>query len=67
MSSVSLANSIFKQLSIPEYHTGVYHKGGSNANGRPLIFDDSHDYVQKVVPERKQCFPSKCHIIVVVS
>ena len=35
---------------------GVYHKWGSNANGRPAIFDVSHDFVKKVVPERKQCF-----------
>ena len=34
----------------------------SNANGRTSIFDVSHDYVKKVVPERKQCFSSKCHI-----
>ena len=57
-----IANSILKQTIIQEYHTGVYQKGGSNANGRTLIFDVSHDYVKKVVPERKQCFSSKCHI-----
>ena len=58
-----IANSILKQLIIPEYHTGVYHKGSSNANGRTSIFDVSNDYVKKVVPERKQCFfSSKCHI-----
>ena len=33
----------------------VYHKGGSNANGRTSIFNVNHDYVKKVVPERKQC------------
>ena len=47
-----LANRILKQLSIPEYYMGVYHKGGSNANGRTSILDASHDYVKKVVPER---------------
>ena len=57
-----IANRILKQLIIPEYHTGVYHKGSSNANGRTLIADVSHDYVKKVVPERKRCFSSKCHI-----
>ena len=38
-----ITNSILKQLIIPEYHMGVYHKWGSNANGRPAIFDVSHD------------------------
>ena len=28
-------------------------KGGSNAHSRTSIFDVSHDYVKKVVPERK--------------
>ena len=57
-----------KQYNIPEYHTGVYHKGGRNANGRSSIFevsyyfDVSHDYVMKVMLNRKQCFCSKCHI-----
>ena len=49
-----IAKSILKQLIIPEYPMGVYHKGGSNANGRNSIFDISHDYVKKVVPERKR-------------
>ena len=51
-----------KQLIIPEYHMGVYHKVGYNANGRTSIFDVSHDYVKNVVPERKQCFSIRCHI-----
>ena len=51
-----IANSILKQLIIPEYHMGVYHKGGSNANDRSSIFDVSHDNFKKVVPEGKQCF-----------
>ena len=56
-----IASSILKHIVILEYHTGVYHKGGSNANGRTSIFDVSHyfdvsyDYVKKVVPERKLC------------
>ena len=62
-----IANSILKQLIIPEYHTRVYHKGRSNANGRSLIFDVSHDYVNKVVIERKKCFSSKCHISDIVN
>ena len=33
---------------------GVYHKGGSTANGRNPISDISHDYVRKVLSERKQ-------------
>ena len=57
-----IANSILKQLIIPEYHTGVNHKGGSNANGRISIFDVSHDYVKKVAPERNNTFSSNCHI-----
>ena len=57
-----IANSILKQIIIPEYHMGVYHKGGINANGRTSIFDVSHSQVKKVVSERKQCFSSKCHI-----
>ena len=40
----------------------VRHKGGSSANGNTAIFDFSQDYVKKVVPERKQCFSSKCRI-----
>ena len=52
-----ISNNILKQLIIPEYHMGVYQKGGSNANGRTWIFDISHDCVRKVVPEKiKQCF-----------
>ena len=57
-----VANSIWKQLIIPEYHTGVCHKGGNNASDRNSIFDVSHDYVKKVVSGSKQCFSSKCHI-----
>ena len=55
-----IANSTLKQLIIPEYHMGVYLKGGSNANGRTSIFVVSHDYVKAVVSERKH-FSSKCH------
>ena len=51
-----IANIILKQLIIPEYHMGVYHKGSSNANGRTSIFDVSHDYVKKDVPKRKPFF-----------
>ena len=29
-----IANSILKQLTISEYHMGVYYKGGSNSNGK---------------------------------
>ena len=39
---------------ILKYHTGVYHKWGSKANGRDSIFAVSHDYEKKAVPERKQ-------------
>ena len=56
-----IGNSILKQLIIPEYRTGVYHKWVSNANGRASIFDVSYDYLKKVVPKRKQCFSSKSH------
>ena len=51
---LEIASSILKQQLILEYHIGVYQKGGSNAIGRNSIFDVSHDYVKKVVPERKQ-------------
>ena len=51
-----IANSILNQFIIPEYHMGVYHKGCDNANDINSIFDVSHDYVKKVVPERKHCF-----------
>ena len=51
-----LANSILQQLIISECHMVVYHKGGSIENARTSIFDVSHDYVKKIVPERKQCF-----------
>ena len=51
-----------KQLIIPEYYIGAYHKGGSYAIGRTWIFDVSHNYVTKVVPGRKQCFSSEYHI-----
>ena len=54
-----IANSILKQVIIPEYRMWVYSKGGSNANGRTSIFDVRHDYVKKVVPERKRCFLAK--------
>ena len=39
---------------------GVYHKGGSNSNGKTLIFDASHYCVKMVCP--KDFFSSKCHI-----
>ena len=57
-----IANIILKQLFIPEYHIGVNHKWGSNANGKTSIFALSNEYLKKVVPERKQCFTSKWHI-----
>ena len=57
-----IVNSILNQFIIPEYYMGVNHKGDSNANDINSIFDVSHDYVKKVVPERKHCFSSKCHI-----
>ena len=34
-----IANGTLKQLIISEYHMGVYHKGGSNSNGKTSIFD----------------------------
>ena len=37
-----------KQLIIPEYHMGVYHKRGSKANGKTSIFNVSHDYAKKL-------------------
>ena len=43
-----IANIILKQLIIPEYHMGVYHKEGSNTNGRTSIFDVSNDYVKRL-------------------
>ena len=61
-----IANSILKQLIIPEYHMEVYYKGGSNANGRTSAFDVSHYQVKTVVPERKQCFSSKSHIFYIL-
>ena len=48
-----IENSILKQLIIHECHMGVYYKDGSNEHSRTSIFDVSHDYVKKVVPERK--------------
>ena len=48
-----IANSIMKQRIIPEYHTGVYHKGDNNANDRKSIFDVSHDYVYKKVVSKE--------------
>ena len=44
-----IANDLLKQLIIPEYNTGVYHKGGINTNGRTSIYDISHDDVKKVL------------------
>ena len=56
-----IANSILKQLTISEYHMGVYHKGGSNSNGKTLIFYASHYYVKKLCP-KENSFSFKCHI-----
>ena len=58
-----IANSILKQLTVSEYHMGVCHKGGSNSNGKTLIFDASHyyNYVKKLCP-KENLFSSKCHI-----
>ena len=58
---LTIVKSILKTLIIPEYLTGVYHKGGSNANGRTR-----HDYVRKVVPERKQCFFFLANVIFLI-
>ena len=43
---------------------GVNHKLGNNTNGINSIFNVSHEYVKKVVPERKQSFSSRFHILV---
>ena len=42
MQLLVIAISTLKQLIIPEYHMGVYHKGGRNANDRTSKFDVSH-------------------------
>ena len=61
MQQLVIASNTLKQLIIPEYYMGVYHKGDCNANVRTSIFDASHDYVKKGVSEIKQRFSSKCH------
>ena len=57
-----IANSILKQLTISDYHMGVYHKGGSNSNGKTLIFDASHYFVKKKLCPKENIFSSKCYI-----
>ena len=57
-----IANNILKQLTISEYHMGVYHKGGINSNGKTLIFDASHYYVKTSCARKKIFFSSKWHI-----
>ena len=56
MQLLVIANCTFKQLIIPEYHMGVYHKGGRHSNDRTSIFEVSQGFVKKVSSEKKNAF-----------
>ena len=66
MQQLVIASNTLKQLIIPEYYMGVYHKGGCNANGRTSIFVVGHDYVKKGVFEIKQSFLANAIILILV-
>ena len=59
-----IADNTLKQLIIPENDRGVHRKGNSNANGRTSIIGVSHDYVKKVVSERKPCFSCEINALI---